>query len=217
MKKICLTLLVAGLFCHVHAQSPVNVDNPSPLAVFFEESFLIQKPTYLLEKNTALSPDIYLEETFSKSKFLFGELTPQQTEQSLEQWAYPASEETLRVFGQSLEKAPVLTFYQNKLARVQFHYHGEVLTKKQLLNRLTYHFGKPETYKYALTSGIVKEYKWKGYKLDICLFTGNGHQENGPVVIVEDKLLMQVAEAELQNRKFVKEPMLYSDVLSLFR
>ena len=63
----------------------------------------------------------------------------------------------------------------------------------------------------------IKEYTWEGYKVNISflLFEQAGSTER--VIIVEDELVGQLAIADQENKTFVKEAKLYSDIETLMR
>ncbi|WP_020526656.1 hypothetical protein [Flexithrix dorotheae] len=197
----------------------LNLGSPSaqsPLSVFTNQISEEEEQNYLLEKKSYGNPDDLYENPISLSKLEFKNLEHINTSNSCSD--YKMSDKSINsVFGSLLEEEPYLCFYQNQLYKINFKLFAEEKNKGELLKNLTKRYGKPNKHKYEIDDKDVKSYSWEGYKLDIQLVTFQNKGMTEQLMIVEDKLISKIAEADKERKTLVKEARLYSDIESLFR
>ncbi|MBX2842527.1 MAG: hypothetical protein KTR26_12210 [Flammeovirgaceae bacterium] len=188
----------------------------SPLNVFSDQPEEVEEEHYILERKSHGTPDDLYENPISLSKVEFKKLDLVKSNNNCSD--YKLGDKSINsVFGSLLEEEPLLCFYQNQLYKINFKLFAEENSNSGLLKSLTKKYGKPSKHKYEIDNRQVKTYSWEGYKLDIQLVTYQNKGVVEQVMIVEDKLISKVAEADKEMKTLVKEARLYSDIESLFR
>jgi|GEM_PF-6765306 len=189
--------------------------NADPLYVFLEnEDNNIER--YLLEKKNLISPDSYSDNPIGLSLSHFKNIDLKNTINNCSFFELN-NQQFNAAWGLTFNKTPELSFFEDRLYKVKFFLDKTQLSQTTTLKKLNNKFGKPQKRKYNLNNTTIKEYTWEGYKVNISflLFEQEGSTES--VIVVEDELVGQLAIADQENKTFVKEAKLYSDIETLMR
>ena len=213
---IAFSLILSSQIFAQEIQIGFNGENNSdPLYVFIENDTPTEK--YLLERQESISPDSYTENPIGLSLSHFKSINLNDTKNNcsffkMEEGKMPSA------LGFKLETAPELSFFEDRLYKIKFRVDQEAISSKEAIKHLSKKFGKAVKNNYNLKdNSTIKEYMWEGYKVNISLliFTNEGMQES--VVLVEDELVGKLAIADQENKTFVKEAKLYSDIETIMR
>ena len=204
------------LFGQIEKESFNGTYNNDPLYIFAEE--VNQEETqYLLEKKEYISPDEYSDNPIGLSLSNFKNIKLKDTKNNCS-FFNVKDESFVSFLDANFNESPELSFFEDRLYKIKFHFTTEGNTSKGALQKnLSDKFGKPVKNKYLIKDNIVKEYLWKGYKINISLLYYNNNNKREQIIIIEDELIGTLAIADQENKTYVKEEKLYSDIETLFR
>ncbi len=211
----CIFFLLTQLSAQEIAIGFNGENNNDPLYVFLEEE--TPEEHYLLEKQATISPDNFTENPIGLSLSHFKNIDLSRTKNNcsffkMEEGKIPSA------LGLELEQAPELSFFEDRLYKIKFYVGEEGTSKKQILKNLSKKFGKAQKNTYTLKdNSTIKEYLWEGYKVNISLLFFKSEGETESVVVVEDELVGKLAIADQENKTFIKEAKLYSDIETILR
>ncbi|UZR92983.1 hypothetical protein [Chondrinema litorale] len=209
-------LISLPLFGQIKSESFNAVNNTDPLYIFAETT-QSEETQYLLEKKDYITPDEYSDNPIGLSLTNFKKIQLEDTKNNCS--FFKAKDDNFVSFlNSNFSNAPELSFFEDRLYRIKFHFNTEdISTKGDLYKSLINKFGKPEKNKYNISDNTVREYLWKGYKINISLLYFDSKTSREQIIIIEDDLIGKLAIADQENKTYVKEEKLYSDIETLFR
>jgi len=216
--KYFSTLLVAMLASlgFAYGQTDVNfgIDpaNIYPLAAL-QQTYEEAPPVYLFEKPEYFSPDEMVEHPIGVSVKQFSALHLDSAKRKLTIF-HAEKYEMESIYGAALQEQPTLFFFTDQLYKVSFEI---APADQELLQSLKHRYGKPKKTKEEISGGTYQSYTWDGYKVAVKMIAQKGDEGERKFLIIEDKLLSKVVDADLEQRKFVQQAMLFSDVISIYR
>lgn len=183
--------------------------NSNPLYIFAEDG-RNDEDKFLLEKKIFASPDDYSDNPIGLSLSNFKTITLQKNSNNCSFFT-SEDEAFARFLDVDFSQQPELDFFEDRLYSVRFYFAIENGSKKNsFIKSLSSKFGKALKSKYK---NSVKVYTWEGYKINVILI----EEGNEQTLVFEDILMKKLATADLENKTFVKEEKLYSDIETLLR
>ncbi|MDW7694835.1 hypothetical protein R9C00_08780 [Flammeovirgaceae bacterium SG7u.111] len=211
-------ILIAILFVANYGYAQFGIESQGSPLYAIEQEFQKKGEVYLLDKDDYSSPDQYFQTLIDQplNRFTNLELKSSLNHSSI---YHATASEIETVYGSAVAAEPVLHFYEGRLSKVLLEAsEAKGIVSEELFKSLKNKFGKPNYKdKFEIGASEVRVYRWEGYKVNVQLLVQEEEGVTRQAIVIEDKLMTKLEEADKQQKEFVQQEMLFSDVQSIFR